>query len=463
MNEPCPISSPCQNPANPITNYSSEAPDPPVFIGFGSAAAIDAPNPGDPFTNPFGYFYCSSATSQEAAQLCADNGSTDNGVNSGGTSNDPPPNTADDSGRGGAVFWNDTQSFAVTCPDGGTFSYTIPAMSVRAQSPTYANQIALSLAQIRANRYLICISNASGACLGEEYDQLITASSQTAGGIDWQLRSGVLPPGLQLLPNLFNLYQISIAGTPTVAGNYVFVLRATDSLGNFTDKTFTLAVLGITNSPTQATVGTPYSFQFTAAGGTAPYTFSVPPGHLPAGLSMSASGLITGTPTDTIPTTFTVTIDDNAGNQCGTQFTMTPQAAGCAFEIANLNWTYFNQNDGTPGFVMTAGSGTFTGSPADVNAPTDKNAFCTITNNTAAPFTVRFSVTLNSAMPIGGFNIFDFFIANWIINQAWPFVGPLQADQVINPGESHALQFEAQGGNPGVPSSFSGTVSITCI
>lgn len=45
-----------------------------------------------------------------------------------------------------------------------------------------------------------------------------------------------------------------------------------------------------------ATVGVPYSEQLTAAGGTAPYTFSLIVGTLPEGLSLSTAGLIAGTP-----------------------------------------------------------------------------------------------------------------------------------------------------------------------
>ena len=54
----------------------------------------------------------------------------------------------------------------------------------------------------------------------------------------------------------------------------------------------------------------PYSAPLlSATGGTLPYTWSVPPGSLPAGLSLSAAGALTGTPTviGTFPLTFTVT------------------------------------------------------------------------------------------------------------------------------------------------------------
>ncbi len=50
-----------------------------------------------------------------------------------------------------------------------------------------------------------------------------------------------------------------------------------------------------TTSLPPAAVGTPYSFQLAAAGGTAPYRWKKT-AALPRGLKLSASGLISGTP-----------------------------------------------------------------------------------------------------------------------------------------------------------------------
>jgi hypothetical protein len=76
------------------------------------------------------------------------------------------------------------------------------------------------------------------------------------------------------------------------------------------DATFTIhQVPSITNGPatTTATVGTPYSFAYTFQGSPTP-TFRLLPGStLPPGLSLSATGVISGTPTAT--GTFTGTVD----------------------------------------------------------------------------------------------------------------------------------------------------------
>ncbi|MGI8689019.1 MAG: putative Ig domain-containing protein, partial [Thermomicrobiales bacterium] len=60
-----------------------------------------------------------------------------------------------------------------------------------------------------------------------------------------------------------------------------------------------------------------------AAGGTAPYTFTVTTGMLPTGLMLSPSGLLSGTPTAGGTFTFTVTATDANGFTGMQQYTIT--------------------------------------------------------------------------------------------------------------------------------------------
>jgi hypothetical protein len=70
-------------------------------------------------------------------------------------------------------------------------------------------------------------------------------------------------------------------------------------------------------------------FQFTAAGGTAPYSFEVVAGILPDGLTFDNSGLITGTPSPTsVSETFTMAVTDASGATCFQDFTIVV-AGGC--------------------------------------------------------------------------------------------------------------------------------------
>ena len=55
-------------------------------------------------------------------------------------------------------------------------------------------------------------------------------------------------------------------------------------------------------------VNTPYNLAFTATGGAPPYTWSVESGVLPAGLTLSGPGMLTGTPSSVVNSNFTVRV-----------------------------------------------------------------------------------------------------------------------------------------------------------
>jgi hypothetical protein len=63
-------------------------------------------------------------------------------------------------------------------------------------------------------------------------------------------------------------------------------------------------------------VSTGYSHQLSAYGGSGSYTWSIWSGSLPAGLSMSSSGLITGTPTTAGYSLVYIRITDTANASC---------------------------------------------------------------------------------------------------------------------------------------------------
>lgn len=60
-----------------------------------------------------------------------------------------------------------------------------------------------------------------------------------------------------------------------------------------------------------ATEGKAYSQQLQASGGVPPYTWSIATGALPSGISLSSSGLLSGTPTVTGPFNFTAQVTDS--------------------------------------------------------------------------------------------------------------------------------------------------------
>jgi hypothetical protein len=160
----------------------------------------------------------------------------------------------------------------------------------------------------------------NGGSLNSNYSATLAA----AGGLapyTWTRTGGALPAGLTLSS------AGAITGAPTATGAFTFTAQVTDALGAAASQQFTLAIAGglaIASSATLpgATVGAPYSQTLLASGGTAPYTWLVTAGSLPAPLSLAASGLISGTPTAAGTSTFTVQVTDNAGLKASGQLTI---------------------------------------------------------------------------------------------------------------------------------------------
>ena len=103
---------------------------------------------------------------------------------------------------------------------------------------------------------------------------------------------------------------------PTTSGTFNFTAKITDAVAQVATAPMQITVrpapLTITTtSLPNGQVNVAYSATLTAAGGNPPYTWSLPSGTLPKGLSLNSStGVITGTPTQMLtnsPFTFEVT------------------------------------------------------------------------------------------------------------------------------------------------------------
>ncbi len=140
-----------------------------------------------------------------------------------------------------------------------------------------------------------------GGTIGTSYSQTLTATGGT-GGYTFAY-TGDLPRGLTLLPNGL------LSGVATVVGAYNFVVTATDQTGCTGTRSYTLVICAnITVNPSTlpaGETGKAYSQRLGAVGGNFPQTFSYT-GTLPPGLALSASGQLTGTPTQAGTYNFTV-------------------------------------------------------------------------------------------------------------------------------------------------------------
>jgi hypothetical protein len=140
--------------------------------------------------------------------------------------------------------------------------------------------------------------------IGIAYSQQLTYTGGTGGPPTWAVASGTLPAGLTL-----NTITGVLSGKPTTLGTYNFSITVTVGTQTSVAQPFTVNIYSLyITSGTSATgeVNLPFSFQLTASGGTAPYTWSLANGSaaLPTGLSINATtGFITGTPTTAATTT----------------------------------------------------------------------------------------------------------------------------------------------------------------
>jgi hypothetical protein len=148
--------------------------------------------------------------------------------------------------------------------------------------------------------------------IGSAYSSSAAASGGTAPYV-YALASGTLPAGLSL-----NTSTGAVTGTPTSGTSQTFTISATDANACTGTQSYTLAPAcpTITVSPTSPANGflnTAYSQTFSATGGTAAYTYAVTAGTLPAGLTLSTAGVLSGTPTTAGTSIVTIRATDTYG------------------------------------------------------------------------------------------------------------------------------------------------------
>jgi len=146
----------------------------------------------------------------------------------------------------------------------------------------------------------------SNGRVGQSYNQLIGV----VGGFPpykWSAKG--LPSGLSIKSG-------DIIGTPTKAGTYKVTIGVTDVSQQTATANFTLIVTSplsiTTTSLPNAVQGQAYSFALAATGGNSPYTWSVSSGSLPAGLTLSPAGVISGTATVSGSFAVTFKVVDNS-------------------------------------------------------------------------------------------------------------------------------------------------------
>jgi hypothetical protein len=191
----------------------------------------------------------------------------------------------------------------------GTYGFTV--IVTDSSSPALTASVAVSL---KIDAIVVSPGQTPPAGVhGSPYGFTFTA---TGGNLplSWAVTGGTLPPGLRLDPNG------TLSGTPTAASStpFAFTVTVTDS-STPTPATNSVAYEiaiseppppSIYNTPPPtATVGSPYSFSFTASDGLAPLLWTPPTAPM-GGLAVGLDGLLSGTPSTPGIFPITLTVKD---------------------------------------------------------------------------------------------------------------------------------------------------------
>jgi len=199
-------------------------------------------------------------------------------------------------------------AFSATIPGRSLVTYVIPAGTSTGNTVTVTNPGSQS-------------GKVGTAVSGPQIQATDSGSGQTL-----TYTATGLPAGLSISSSGL------ISGTPTTAGSSTVTVTATDGTGASGSATFTWTIssgtgntVTVTNPGSQSgKVGTAVSgpqIQATDSGSGQTLTYSAT--GLPAGLSISSSGLISGTPTTAGSSTVTVTATDGTGASGSATFTWT--------------------------------------------------------------------------------------------------------------------------------------------
>lgn len=194
--------------------------------------------------------------------------------------------------------------------------------------------------------------------VGSAYSQTISASGGN-GTYSYAVTVGSLPAGLGL-----NTSTGALTGTPTAGGAFNFTITATDTASATGSKAYSVTVAAptISFSPTTLTAGTAgsaYSQSISGSGGTAPYgSYIVKTGALPAGLSLSPGGVVSGTPT--AGGTFTFTVQGTDSSTGTGPYSATSSTISLTIGAPTLSFTPTTLTGGTVGVAYSrsiSGSG----------------------------------------------------------------------------------------------------------
>lgn len=193
----------------------------------------------------------------------------------------------------------------------GSYASSISAFDSSTGTGPYRDATSFTMVVSAAPPIVIAPTTLPDAGVATAYSTALTATGGNSGPYTFAVTAGALPAGLTLATTG------TLSGTPTAGGTFNFTVRATDSASNTGSRAYALVVSAPTISIAPTTLPTltrnaVYSQTLTAAGGTAPYSYAVTSGAVPAGVTLSPTGVLSGTPSATGAYAFTVTATDSS-------------------------------------------------------------------------------------------------------------------------------------------------------
>jgi hypothetical protein len=239
---------------------------------------------------------------------------------------------------GGTLFTVDLKSVA----GDGTGAITVTAVTVRGCDNQPLPGVPGAPAQLPILNTPIAILPATlpHGSTGSPYSQSLTAAAGVPPFM-FTVSAGALPPGLTLSGAGV------LSGTPTAAGTFNFTVGVADANDAPGSRAYSLIIdlvcpliALLPAAIPDGSLGTAYTQTFTPSAGTAPFTYAVTSGALPAELSLSSGGVLSGTPTATGTSVFMVGVTDTYGCTSARGYTMTifdvPPASSVAANTIGL-------------------------------------------------------------------------------------------------------------------------------
>ncbi|WP_157592513.1 Ig domain-containing protein [Solirubrobacter soli] len=272
----------------------------------------------------------------------------------------------------------------------GTFTFTVRAVAFDGAVAVRELTITIAPAALAITKTTL-----GDATFGQAYEQTLTAT----GGLEPYTWSATgVPAGLAVSSGG------RVTGSPTVAGAKTFSATVTDADGRTATATIALTIQDIpapvvsTATLPEGMVGVAYQQTLAATGGRGPYTWSATGAN---GLSVSAGGVVSGTPSAASTTPLNVTVTDADGRTGSRTINVAVLPAGLEITAEWLSDGHVNEAyddvvtviGGTAPYTFSLDSGTLPGG-LSLNAST---GHITGTSNASSTTTATFTVKVEDS------------------------------------------------------------------